>query len=153
MKLTLCSAIGLSLLLASCSSLDPEYAEYKKKKKEEAEGGAQSPFAPGADPYGTNPYGVPGGSETGTYSPNAPIQPLPGVPNPGSPDPINPGTYPQIPPAPPSGAGNTVSHVVVKGDSLWGLARRYETTVEAIQQANGMTGSTIRTGQTLQIPR
>ena len=43
-------------------------------------------------------------------------------------------------------------HNVAKGDSLWGLAKRYNTTVEAIQAANGISGTNIQAGQTLQIP-
>jgi LysM repeat protein len=44
------------------------------------------------------------------------------------------------------------SHTVVAGDSLWGLARKYGTTIEAIQAANGLTTTNIRTGQQLTIP-
>ena len=44
------------------------------------------------------------------------------------------------------------SHVVVAGDTLIGLARQYSTTVSAIREANGLTGTIIRTGQTLTIP-
>ncbi len=44
-------------------------------------------------------------------------------------------------------------HVVRKGDTLFGLSRRYGTSVRAIQRANGIRGSTIRVGQGLRIPR
>ncbi|MFP6878216.1 MAG: LysM peptidoglycan-binding domain-containing protein [Roseibacillus sp.] len=147
MKLTLCPAIGLSLIFASCSTLDPDYAAYKKQKEAEAASGSQSPFGPSPDPYG-----VPG-SETGSY---VPYQPLPGVNNPvpPAPEPLPPlGNTPGPTPAPsaPLGAA-TVPHVVVKGDSLWGLARHYQTTPEAIRAANGLSGDTIQTGQTLKIP-
>jgi membrane-bound lytic murein transglycosylase D len=47
----------------------------------------------------------------------------------------------------------TVAHRVQAGDSLDKLARRYGTTVSAIQQANRLRGTTIRVGQTLRIPR
>ena len=49
-------------------------------------------------------------------------------------------------------AGNV--HVVVKGDHLGGIARRYGTTVNAIRDANGLTkgGKPIRPGQELIIP-
>jgi len=151
MKLTLCSAIGLSLIFASCSALDPDYAAYKKQKEAEAASGSQSPFGPSSDPYGT-----PGG-ETGNY---VPYQPLPGVndPVPPAPAPISPlGNTPGPTPlpTPASGAplaGTTQPHIVVKGDSLWGLAKRFQTTPEAIRAANGLSGDTIQTGQTLQIP-
>ncbi|MBY6189095.1 LysM peptidoglycan-binding domain-containing protein [Microbulbifer agarilyticus] len=41
---------------------------------------------------------------------------------------------------------------VANGDSLSVIARRYETTIAAIQQANKLRGSRIRAGQTLLIP-
>ena len=47
----------------------------------------------------------------------------------------------------------TASHTVVSGDTLNGLARRYGTTVRAIQEANSMGRRTvIRIGQRLRIP-
>ena len=47
----------------------------------------------------------------------------------------------------------TVTHQVVRGDTLNSLARRYGTTVRAIQDANSMGRRTvIRIGQRLQIP-
>jgi LysM repeat protein len=42
-------------------------------------------------------------------------------------------------------------HVVAVGESLDLLARRYGTSVEALQQINGLEGDVIRTGQTLAI--
>lgn len=44
------------------------------------------------------------------------------------------------------------THTVRKGDTLYGLAKRYGTTVSKIQKANGISGSTIRIGQRLRIP-
>ncbi len=44
-------------------------------------------------------------------------------------------------------------HVIKKGDTLWGLSRKYGTTVTAIQRANGLKGSNLRIGRTLLIPR
>jgi putative chitinase len=52
-----------------------------------------------------------------------------------------------------SEAGRSIAHRVSRGETLAGLARRYGTTIPAIQQANGMARrTTIRTGETLQIP-
>lgn len=48
--------------------------------------------------------------------------------------------------------GGSRSHTVVKGDTLYGLSRRYGTSVSAIQGANGLTSDNIRIGQTLSIP-
>lgn len=47
----------------------------------------------------------------------------------------------------------TVMHRVARGDTLASLARRYGTTVSAIQQANRLRHTTILVGQTLRIPR
>lgn len=148
----LTAACLASIVFSSCS-LDPEYREWKKKNK-----GADAT----ANPYGapaagtTNPYGVPqAGGETGSYTPSspgatgaAPYQPLPGVNQPSAP------TAPSAPSTPNPGAAamGGSSHTVVSGDSLWGLARKYGTTIEAIQAANGLTTTDIRTGQQLTIP-
>lgn len=51
----------------------------------------------------------------------------------------------------PPGAA-TVSHTVVQGDSLLGLALRYGTTVASIQDENNLTGTAITLGQSLIIP-
>lgn len=42
---------------------------------------------------------------------------------------------------------------IARGDSLSTIARRYETSVEAIRQANKLRGNRIRAGKTLLIPR
>jgi membrane-bound lytic murein transglycosylase D len=44
-------------------------------------------------------------------------------------------------------------HTVRSGDSLYSIARRYGSSVSAISQANGLSGSLIRPGQTLIVPR
>lgn len=122
-----------------------------------------------ATPANNNPYGVPGvqpqanpyaaplaNGETGTYNPNvAPPQPIPGVNQDAyQPAPITQGAqnYGQQAYSQPAPGGSTTSHTVVSGDSLWGLAKRYNTTIEEIQVANSLTSTLIRTGQTLQIP-
>ncbi len=45
------------------------------------------------------------------------------------------------------------SHTVAAGETLWALARRYQTTVTAIKELNGLTGDTIYVGNNLQIPQ
>lgn len=45
-----------------------------------------------------------------------------------------------------------MKYKVKTGDTLWALARKYDTTVEAIQEANGMSGTTIYVGETIEIP-
>jgi LysM repeat protein len=44
-------------------------------------------------------------------------------------------------------------HTVRSGDNLFNIAKRYGTSVGAIQKANGISGSMIRPGQSLVIPR
>lgn len=101
--------------------------------------------APAASSATANPYAVPQ-----VNGEAAPYQSIPGV--------AQPAHLPDIPPAvgapdlAPSPSGLATSHTVVAGDSLWALARSYNTTVAAIQAANGISGTNIRVGQTLQIP-
>ena len=46
----------------------------------------------------------------------------------------------------------TRSHVVQAGETLFGIARRYGVTVEAIRRANQMETDQVRTGQRIVIP-
>ena len=47
----------------------------------------------------------------------------------------------------------TNRHTVRSGENLYNIAKRYGTSVGAIQKANGIKGSVIRPGQSLAIPR
>lgn len=47
---------------------------------------------------------------------------------------------------------NLVIHRVKKGDTLGGLAAKYNSGVKMIQKANGMTSTALRVGRTLNIP-
>ena len=157
MKLSALLVPTVALTFVSCASMDPEYAEYKRQKEAE-----QAAMGNAADPYGTggaNPYGVPGGSDVGTYTPqggdpyaaNAPGGNPPSLPaaDPYSPNPRS--GFPTIPGPPPG--GTVATHVVAKGDSLWALSRKYNTSVDSIRQANGLSGDRIVIGTTLQIPQ
>jgi LysM repeat protein len=49
--------------------------------------------------------------------------------------------------------GSGANYTVQKGDTLYSIARRHGTTVNAIMAANGMTNPDhIRSGQTLRMP-
>lgn len=46
----------------------------------------------------------------------------------------------------------TIEYVVKSGDSLWLIAQRFQTTVDAIKRLNGLTSDMLRIGQVLKIP-
>ncbi len=46
-----------------------------------------------------------------------------------------------------------ISHTVRKGDTLYGLSRKYGASVSSIQKANGLKGNSISIGKRLIIPR
>ncbi|MCX8239164.1 MAG: LysM peptidoglycan-binding domain-containing protein [Akkermansiaceae bacterium] len=47
----------------------------------------------------------------------------------------------------------SIKHMIKKGDTLWGLSRRYGVSVTAIQKANRISGTNIRAGKTILIPK
>lgn len=47
---------------------------------------------------------------------------------------------------------NVITYTVRPGDTLWQLAKRYGTTVDAIKQASGITSDDLSIGQILRIP-
>lgn len=53
---------------------------------------------------------------------------------------------------PPGGDTGYIEYVVRSGDTLWLLAQRYHTTVDAIKSLNGLTGNNLSIGQVLKIP-
>ena len=56
-------------------------------------------------------------------------------------------------PSPTPGAGgNSFAYTVRSGDTLWILANRYGTTVDAIKKLNGLTSKSLQIGQVLRIP-
>ncbi len=54
-------------------------------------------------------------------------------------------------PAPDTGGGS-FAYTVKSGDTLWLLANRFGTSVDAIKRLNSLTGDNLRIGQVLQIP-
>lgn len=71
---------------------------------------------------------------------------------------------PSSPPAPGGGSGVELAsagsapasppsyHKVTSGDTLFSLASRYNTSVSELKRVNGLTGDSIRAGQSLRIP-
>ncbi|MBX3057091.1 MAG: LysM peptidoglycan-binding domain-containing protein [Anaerolineae bacterium] len=57
-----------------------------------------------------------------------------------------------VPPESGGGAPGTVQYVVVAGDTLYSIAARFGTTVNAIMAVNGLTDHIIYPGQVLLIP-
>jgi LysM repeat protein len=100
-----------------------------------------------------NPYGVP--SDDGYGS--APYQNVnPPADNPTYSQAAYEDNSPVTPVAPAASAPPAVArtHVVAKGDTLWGLSRKYDVSVDAIRAANNMGAgeSNIMLGTTLNIP-
>ena len=158
-KTIVASATIASLaLITSCATLDPNYAAYKKQQAATAATTTATTTA-ATNPYGvpgavassttTNPYSVPGANgETG-----APYQPIPGVTSTPSPSVVQniPSPEPYTPlPSEPSATAST--HTVAKGDTIWGLTRKYGVTSDQIREANNLTTDTIWVGQKLAIP-
>jgi LysM repeat protein len=54
--------------------------------------------------------------------------------------------------SPQSPSPGYIEHIVVPGDTLYSLAQRYGTTVEAIMQVNGLSNNRLNVGQRLLIP-
>ena len=111
------------------------------------------------NPYANNPYYGPSGGGS-SYGSGGGGGEYPDV-QPSTPPPSTDYGYTAPPPAPSysgggggggASSGGGSSHTVVKGDTLFSLARRYNTSVNAIKSANGLSSDTIRIGQTLTIP-
>ncbi len=58
----------------------------------------------------------------------------------------------QILKIPTSNNMNYISYIVVNGDTLYAIARRYNTTVDTIKKLNNLTSNILQIGQVLKIP-
>jgi LysM repeat protein len=92
---------------------------------------------------GTNPAPTPNQTPSPNPTPNPNPNPGPGN---GSTQPNNPNPAPS--PAEPAGAQY---HVVAPGETLYRISKTYATTVEKIQQLNGMTNNNISIGQRIRV--
>ena len=52
-----------------------------------------------------------------------------------------------------SNIGNIILHTVELGDSLYALAKKYNTTINDIKQLNNLTSDVLRVGTQLQVKR
>ena len=64
---------------------------------------------------------------------------------------LYPGQILKIPSA--NNSNNYISYTVKSGDTLYAIARQYNTTVDAIKNLNNLTSNTLYPGQILKIPR
>ncbi len=148
-RLLAVSAAALALSSCANKSVEDGYDTsnpYGAPQAGAGQGTANAPYQP------VNPtYDTPAAYEENT-SPSAPA-PDTALVDPGSLKPAKPAAQVPSSPLPPAKlpAGGTV-HVVVKGDTLGGIARKYGTTVAAVKQANSMTSDTVVLGKKLQIP-
>ncbi|MEO0447723.1 MAG: LysM peptidoglycan-binding domain-containing protein [Verrucomicrobiota bacterium] len=93
----------------------------------------------------TLPYPT-SGNMAPAVSPHDSANPLPGQ-NPNSLPPVGNPDFPT-----PPRRDRIAEHEVVAGDSLWKLARQYETTIKEIQVANNLEGTVIKTGTMIKVP-
>jgi len=68
------------------------------------------------------------------------------------PQPTSTSTAPTPRPKPAAPKPRYKYHKIAKGDTLWGLSRKYGVSVSSLQRTNGISGSNIRIGRTLKIP-
>jgi LysM repeat protein len=121
---TLVTLVSLSAILSSCT-----------------------PQGGGEDYDVSNPYAAPdyGDGSVTPYEQPSDVNPAYDAPA------VYEDTTPAADPTPAPAPRATV-HTVVRGDSLWKIAKQYGVTVDAIKQANGMTKDTAVLGAKLKIP-
>lgn len=145
---------ALAIAISSCANKSggDNYDTANPYGAPDAQGAvAQQPANPPANPT----YDTPAAYEESSSAPAAPDSAIvdPGLSAPRT----TPGQHAAKPAGvKPAGAaavpaGGTV-HVVVKGDTLGGIAKKYGSTQAAIKQANGMTTDTVVLGKKMVIP-
>ena len=125
--------------------------------------GGDQPANNGSNKPSTKPSS--GGATPATPTPTKPTIPstkpstspgsgsFPSDPTPQSGNPqTTPGTTPVVtPPPPPPVVAQPGYHVVVKGDTLFSLSRKYNITVAKLKALNGMTSDAIQIGQQVRV--
>ncbi|MCU0794651.1 MAG: LysM peptidoglycan-binding domain-containing protein [Akkermansiaceae bacterium] len=144
MKPTQSILIALTLgTLTSCSL-------FNKEENYDTAGGYDT-----SDPYGTPSSG---GYETAPYQQVNPPANDPTYGNAAYEETATvtptPAPAPVPTPSPAAAASIASTHTVVRGDTLWGISRKYGVSMDAIRAANGMTATdnNVVLGRTLNIP-
>lgn len=108
-----------------------------------------APQGGGEDYDVSNPYAAPDyGDDSGTPFETSDVNPAydaPAVYEDTTPAP----TYT---PAPAPTRASSKVHTVVRGDTLWGISKKYGVSIDSIKNANGLTKDTAVLGARLQIP-
>jgi LysM repeat protein len=58
----------------------------------------------------------------------------------------------EITPSEVTDSGDFKDYTVEKGDSLWSIGRKFDTSIASLKRANGMTGDNLVAGKTIRIP-
>ncbi|BCU75821.1 LysM peptidoglycan-binding domain-containing protein [Luteolibacter sp. LG18] len=155
--LRLLAVSALAVALSSCGNHGGDSAYETSNPYGAPQGGGQAAAA-GAPAQASNPtYDTPAAYEetTGTAAAPAPDSSVvdPGMTAPRSTASPSHASAPKPSASKPAAAavGGT-THVVVKGDTLGGIAKKYGVSQKAIMTANGMTKDVVVLGKTLQIP-
>jgi LysM repeat protein len=68
-----------------------------------------------------------------------------------TPSPTASGDTTPVTPAP-AATTNPETYTVVSGDTLWGIAHKFNTSIKKIKKLNGLTKNNLKIGQVLKIP-
>lgn len=94
---------------------------------------------------------TPANTQPTNNTPTPPPAPIKPEEPQSEPRPSTPVVQPTAPVTTPPPAAAPVYHTVEKGDTLWNISQRYQTTVAAIRQLNSMANDNIQLGQRLRV--
>jgi LysM repeat protein len=94
---------------------------------------------------------TPANTQPANNTPPPPPAPIKPEEPQSTPRPTTPVVQPTAPATTPPPAAAPVYHTVEKGDTLWNISQRYQTTVAAIRQLNSMANDNIQLGQRLRV--